>query len=187
MESKNIAFAAAGTIAVAGLGWLAKRTISKMAVKKAITPEVLATASSALDMSRLNANNQLISTLKAHAAKKGAERSPLEQSFDELYASINTLLDFDARWKNGTDYFNGAMTVGLAKGNMAKATGDCGRRLIMIGTDHGTAVFFERYTIGHGPFVVVHNTASQLRDLIPSGNLDNATFTNVITMLTGKE
>lgn len=187
MEAKNIAIAAAGTVAVAGLGWLAKRTISKMAIKKAVTPELVEKAQSAVDMSRLNANNELIRTLQTVAAKKGHERTPLQASFESLYISINTLLDFDPRWKNGTGYFNGAMTVGLAKGNMAKATGDCGRRLIMIGTEHGTAVFFERYTLGHGPFVVVHNTASQLREMIPSGNLDNAAFTSVITQLTGKE
>ncbi|MNF64361.1 hypothetical protein D3C76_410570 [compost metagenome] len=76
------------------------------------------------------------------------------------------------------------MTVGLGKGNFAKATGDCGRRIIMLGTEHGTAVFFERYTIGHGPFVVVHNTATQLRELVPSGNLDKEAFTTVIAELT---
>ncbi|MNW70890.1 hypothetical protein D3C74_504060 [compost metagenome] len=54
----------------------------------------------------------------------------------------------------------------------------------MLGTEHGTAVFFERYTIGHGPFVVVHNTATQLRELVPSGNLDKEAFTTVIAELT---
>ncbi|MNJ77125.1 hypothetical protein D3C77_745480 [compost metagenome] len=73
------------------------------------------------------------------------------------------------------------MTVGLANGNIAKATGDCGRRLILIGTEFGTAVFFERYTIGHGPFVVVHNTATQYRDDVPNGSLSVEQFNGFLT------
>lgn len=183
MEAKQAAVVGVTVAAVAGLGWLAKRAITKAVVKKAITPELVATAQKASDLSKLNANNQLIATLKAHADRKAADMSPLEKSFDALYNSIPTLIDFDPRWKNGTDYFNGAMTVGLARTNMAKSIGDCGRRIILIGTDHGTAVFFERYTLGHGPFVVVNNTASQLRDLIPNGSLDNEQFVAITTTL----
>jgi hypothetical protein len=181
MEAKQAAVLGAGAVAVAGLGWMTKRFLQKRAIKKAITPEVVATAQSTVEMSRINANNQLIATLKQAAAKKVADQSPLEKCFDAWYNRIDTLLDFDPRWKNGTGYFNGAMTVGLANGNMAKATGDCGRRLIMIGTEHGTAVFFERYTIGHGPFVVVHNTASQFREEVPNGSLSVEQFNDFLT------
>lgn len=184
METKEIALIGAGVAAFGGIAFLAKRALQKRAINKAITPELVATAQQAMDMSRQNANNQLIATLKARAAQQGAQQSPLEKSFDALYNSITVLLDFDARWKNGTDYFNGAMTVGLAKGNMAKSIGDCGRRLILIGSDHGTVVLFERYTLGHGPFVVVNNSASQLRDLIPNGSLDNDQFITITTALT---
>jgi hypothetical protein len=185
MEAKQVAIAGVATAAVAGLGWATKRFFQKRAIKKALTPEVIATAEQAMELSRLNANNELIATLKGVAAAKGnVVRTELQVVFEDLYDSIRTLLDFDPRWKNGTGYFNGAMTVGLAKGNFAKATGDCGRRIIMLGTEHGTAVFFERYTIGHGPFVVVHNTATQLRELVPSGNLDKEAFTTVIAELT---
>lgn len=184
MSTKEIAVVGLGVAVLGGLGYATKRFFQKRAVAKAITPEVKATAEKAVDLSRLNANNQLIASLNAVAEKKAADRSPLEAAFDSLYFNCNNLIDFDPRWKNGTDYFNGAMTVGLGKGNMAKSTGDCGRRIILIGTEHGTAVFFERYTIGHGPFVVVHNTASQLRDLIPNGSLDAVQFTAIVAALT---
>lgn len=184
METKEMAIVGAGVLAFGGIAFMAKRALQKRAIKKAVTPELMDKAKEAVELSRLNANNQLISTLKAHAAKKGTQQSPLEKSFDALYNSINTLLDFNPRWKNGTDYFNGAMTVGLAKGNMAKSIGDCGRRIILIGSDHGTVVLFERYTLGHGPFVVVSNSAVQHRDLIPNGSLDNDQFIAITTTLT---
>lgn len=183
MEAKQIAVAAAGTAAVVGLGWLARRTISKMVAKKAVTPELVATAKTAVELSRINANNELINNLKAKSGRGPGDRSPLEATFDHVYANIDTLLDFDPRWKNGTGYFNGAQTVGLANGNMAKATGDCGRRLILIGTEFGTAVFFERFTLGHGPFVVVHNSATQYRDQLPNGSLTVEQFKDFISAM----
>ena len=183
MSAKEIAVIAGCVATVAGLGWLTKRAIHKAVAKKAITPELVATAQKAME---LKTTRELIEALRKVAiAKKEAEaaKSPLEKSFDKFFDYCDNVLEFNPAWKNGTGYFNGAMTVELPEGEMAISMGDCKRRILMIGTANGTAVFFERYTLGHGPFVVVHNTPNHIRATVPGGNLDNAQFTLAVSSL----
>ncbi|MNI40728.1 hypothetical protein D3C73_949630 [compost metagenome] len=86
------------------------------------------------------------------------------------------MVQYDPKWANGTGYFNGAMDVKLEKGHVAKSIDQHGRRIILVGTEHRTAVLFERYTAGRGAFVIVHNSDSALRNDLPNGNLDLETY-----------
>ncbi|MNN90266.1 hypothetical protein D3C81_2081890 [compost metagenome] len=79
------------------------------------------------------------------------------------------------------------MKVKLDAGATAKSTDDHGRRVILIGSDKGTLVMFERYTPGKGPFVIVHNTPMELRAQVPSGNLNLSAFTQVFADFAGRK
>jgi hypothetical protein len=104
----------------------------------------------------------------------------LETCFTNAFNAINVELPFNPEWANGTDYFNGAMSVDLEVGKRAKSTCTSSkRRMILVGTKLGTCVAFERYTPEtNSPFVVVSNVPHMLNVFIPSGSMDDNTFTN---------
>lgn len=98
------------------------------------------------------------------AAKAAMEKAEKIQRFDRLYSSIKEVLPYNESWPNSTGYFNGAAEqVKLPPGAKACSydAGSC-RKLIFVGTDTGTFVFFERYTRADSePF--------ELRAHIPDG------------------
>lgn len=102
-----------------------------------------------------------------------------EQAFVKAFDSIETTIEFNAQWTNGTGYFDGAVDmVTLEPCQRAKAV--CAlsqRRIIFVGTDLGTVVVFERYTSGTGSaFVLVSNKPSALNAILPNGSIDIDTF-----------
>lgn len=100
-----------------------------------------------------------------------------KQVFLAAFDKIETTLEFDTTWSNGTGYFDGARDVDLEAGKRAKSIAPDGRRLILVGTDVGTCVAFERYSPDTGSaFVVVTNVPGPLGPLISSGSLEEVEF-----------
>ena len=66
-----------------------------------------------------------------------------------MLEKIETRVDFNSGWDNGTDYYNGAVdgpdAPVLAPGEMAKSSSIRGRNIILIGTRFGNVVIFQRY------------------------------------------
>ena len=97
-------------------------------------------------------------------------------NFDYAFKNITKEVVFDSSWSNGTGYYDGAITakLGLKPGERAKATSPMpnNRRLILVGTRFGNAVFFDRYTQGSGSAdVCVSNVPDELRPFVPSGRI----------------
>lgn len=81
--------------------------------------------------------------------------------FEAALAYATKEVPFDAKWRNGTGYYDSAVhMVQLEPGEFAKSQDEApnGRRILFIGTNVGTVVLFERYTpfIGQ-PEVIVFN------------------------------
>ncbi len=77
--------------------------------------------------------------------------------FMEMFDKIETAVDFNAAWNNGTDYFNGAVDGDdapvVAAGAMVKSTSLKGRKILIIGTRFGNVVIFQRYSDRDDVFV----------------------------------
>ena len=65
--------------------------------------------------------------------------------FAAAYDRINTVVDFNMDWKNGTGYLNGAVVEADIK-EICKTVDDFGRRVIIIPLNAGNVVVFERYS-----------------------------------------
>lgn len=104
----------------------------------------------------------------------------LQNCFTSAFNAINVEIPFDAAWANGTDYFNGAVKAPLEVGKRAKSIcTSSNRRMILVGTKLGTCVAFERYTPDtNSGFVLVSNVPHMLNVFIPSGSMDDNTFSN---------
>lgn len=70
--------------------------------------------------------------------------------FNQTFDRVQTTLEFNPDWANGTGYLDhaaeGADAPVLAAGEMAKSTDNFGRRMIIVGTPRGNLVVFRRYT-----------------------------------------
>lgn len=66
--------------------------------------------------------------------------------FKAAFESITVELPFDAKWSNGTGYFDGAVDLPLEPGKLAKSRDPYGRRLIFVGTRFGVVVVFDRFS-----------------------------------------
>lgn len=76
------------------------------------------------------------------------------ETFVAIFNAIDTTVEFNNDWNNGTGYFNGLVSenLGLEIGTRFKShTGDVNdRKIIGVVTPLGNAVFFERFTAGDG-------------------------------------
>lgn len=162
---KNI-LVVGGVLAVAGVAYAGIRKFKKDSPKD-------------LNKAAMDAVNTAVENTKKDLEAMSQVGSPLSQLFSLAHVAAKQI-DFDPSWKNGTGYFNGATKVEVEVGKTAATVGDCGRRILLIGTEHGSIVLFERYTAGHGPFVVVHNEPFEMRHEIPSGNLTVAQLTQIL-------
>ena len=86
--------------------------------------------------------------------------------FTRHYNSVDSVLNFDAAWKNGTGYLDGAVTdeLGLMVGQSARFVDDFGRRCIATCTQYGNVVAFERFIANESQqdVVVVYNAPHEL-------------------------
>lgn len=66
--------------------------------------------------------------------------------FDQAFANAKPI-EFNPNWKNGTGYFDHAVTdnLGLANGELAGCVDDKNRKLIIVGTPVANVVVFERH------------------------------------------
>lgn len=71
------------------------------------------------------------------------------ESLHQLLLKTNVELVFNPAWGNGTGYFDGAangpVAPSLARGQHAKFTDDQGRVALIVGTQHGNIVLFQRH------------------------------------------
>ena len=95
--------------------------------------------------------------------------------FNSAYNDIKTIIPFDAGWKNGTGYYDFAMTaeLGITPGELAKSFDvETQRRLIFIGTRFGNVIIFERYRNGDQSVYVSNSTRNaQMAGSIEKGSL----------------
>lgn len=102
--------------------------------------------------------------------------------FNDAFNSIERNIEFNEDWNNGTGYLDGAVhTVELPANLMAKSVTNDGRKIIFIGTNHGTIVVFERYTNTDNSedITVVTNTPREHRADIKNGSIDDDEFCNI--------
>ena len=78
--------------------------------------------------------------------------------FYQCLEKINTHIQFDPTWANGTGYYDSACKVGIPEGTWCWAHDNTTNRyLVLIGTRFGTVVVFERYSHGGKSPVIVAN------------------------------
>lgn len=88
--------------------------------------------------------------------------------FEQLW-NTSVEVQFSASWKNGTGYFDHAVSgphaMTFALGQQAKFADDKGRRGVFLGTPYGAAVIFDRYTAAEGGVQVCNLPRSLEREL----------------------
>lgn len=154
-----------GAVGFAVVATLTSRFLQKRAIKKAISDPKL---------------QEKVKDAAAQSSMASYAAHVFETRFNDALP-----VEFNPAWANGTGYYDHVVKFHIPVGKVYKTTdtGTC-RRLILIGTEHGTAVFFERYTPGHGPMVVVSNVPPQLRELVPNGALLGEDLAKIIDTLT---
>ena len=107
----------------------------------------------------------------------------LQKDFNAALTSITVELTFSEDWNNGTGYFDGAVLVQLAPGQVAKSMcPKTERKLILVGTAVGTVVVFERYKPnGNNSFVLTYNAPHALTTFIGQAELDAVAFGLIVT------
>lgn len=83
--------------------------------------------------------------------------------FDRKYSLVATKIEYSRDWENGTGYFDPAVKlVRLSPGKVATSISPMpnSRRIVFVGTRHGTVVVFERFTPVNGisEGIIVHNS-----------------------------
>lgn len=92
-------------------------------------------------------------------------------TFDAAFDSIQTELQYNPAWANGTGYYDNAVSgddkVVVPAGEFAKSQAPMpnGRKLIFVGTVFGTIVVFARYTGAEGG-MYVYNTNYHLDTVV---------------------
>jgi hypothetical protein len=96
-------------------------------------------------------------------------------SFYNIFAATAVSLPFNPRWSNGTGYFDhavaGFLAPCLAPGQTMKTETTDNRKMIIIGTEFGNCVFFERYT-GGANGVIVQNSPDKFKNHL-SGSISS--------------
>ena len=115
-----------------------------------------------------------------------------EQELQDIFTSALThVLDFTpykSEWANGLGYMDDITKYELAVGEVIKSQHEDGRRVIIVGTAIGSVVVFERYALGHGPFVLVSHGPDSLGFIIgAAGQLDIDTFQRILTHYNPRE
>ena len=104
--------------------------------------------------------------------------------FNSRFDSIEKEIPYDPAWNNNTGYFDGATKIELAPGEEAKSVTPApnNRKIIFMGTQLGTAVFFERYTDGANG-VITRNLPRRLENVgvIPTGQLSYDVLSNIFS------
>lgn len=88
-------------------------------------------------------------------------------SFYNLFHACNTTVVFNPQWSNGTGYYDhavmGFLAPNLAPGQTVKTETFDSRKMIIIGTEFGNCVFFERYAGGTNG-IIVQNSPTKFKE-----------------------
>lgn len=80
----------------------------------------------------------------------------IDAFFNQVFDRVQTTLDFNPDWANGTGYLDhaaeGAAAPVLAAGDMAKSIDNFGRPIIFVGLPIGNLVVFRRYSKESGVY-----------------------------------
>lgn len=81
------------------------------------------------------------------------EKKATVSFFDRKFVAITAAIAFNPAWANGTDYYDNLpydidVIQNVMPGQLAKCCDDHGRRMIIIGTQLGPVVVFQRYSDG---------------------------------------
>lgn len=77
----------------------------------------------------------------------------VQGAFDEMYNGIRTEVECNPKWKNGTGYFDHAVSDESIQ-EPCKSKDEHGRPIVLIPQEGGrNLVFFQRYTDG-GPIII---------------------------------
>ena len=98
--------------------------------------------------------------------------SVAQTTFAEIYshnaADAAKVIPFDPKWNNGTGYLDGAVAEPVESGKIKVAETSNARRVVLIGTEIGTIVMFERFSAkedGERSHIIVANTPRALAGL----------------------
>lgn len=71
----------------------------------------------------------------------------MSKIFNEVFAAVTNVVEFDPAWKNNTGYLNGATDPihALPSGKIVKCVDDFGRNVLLVGTPLGNVAVFYRY------------------------------------------
>lgn len=83
--------------------------------------------------------------------------------FLRTYKEIEITIPYTHDWDNGTGYLDYAVKAKLETENKAKTEDEFGRKIILIPTELGNIVVFERYAPSHGPRILVANAHDLIR------------------------
>lgn len=113
--------------------------------------------------------------------------SVAQQAFAAIYnhhaADAANVIPFSVEWNNGTGYLNRAVCEPVESGKIKVAETNNARRVILIGTEIGTIVLFERFSAkedGERSHVIVANTPRAL-----TGLAEGALSAETIDLLAG--
>jgi hypothetical protein len=74
----------------------------------------------------------------------------IDHFFNATFDLVDTRIDFNPEWTNGTGYLDhaaeGSHAPILKAGEMVKSIDEFGRKIIIVGTPVGNLVVFRRYT-----------------------------------------
>lgn len=110
------------------------------------------------------------------------------RAFQASFDKIETTIEFNKEWANGTGYYDHCVTdeLHLVPGQLAKSEDEYGRRMIIVGTVFGNAVAFERFAPKDGvrSNVIVTNVPREVRAFVRDGALDEDVIIDHFTFKT---
>lgn len=93
-----------------------------------------------------------------------------KQIFSQVFAQESIpFIEYNTQWENGTGYFNGAVRGSVAPhlepGQRVKSLSHDDRKIVMVGTNLGNVVLFERYC-GDDSSIVVSNMPQSIKSIL---------------------
>lgn len=111
----------------------------------------------------------------------------MSREFTYAYDGLSAVIPFNPKWANGTGYYDNAVdgdeAPKLEVGQIVKCFTPApnNRRMILIGTQFGNVVLFDRFTDADKG-IVVHNAPDEVKDLVGgmSSNLSEETIYHLV-------
>jgi hypothetical protein len=115
------------------------------------------------------------------------QEKTMSNEFTRAFDGIEATVEFNPKWTNGTGYYNkavdGDQAPSLTVGQIVKCATPApnNRRMILIGTQFGNVVLFDRFTNAERG-VVVHNAPDEVKTLVGgmSSDLSDGTIRHLV-------